>query len=67
MKKNDIKIDQTEIDHFPLENITIDPYWEDLYNPSISKKNKKTHEKYDKKTKKILFDTANNHDEFCFG
>lgn len=34
-----IKIEQTEIQVFKYEDLVVDPYWDDLYNPK--EKNKK--------------------------
>ena len=33
-----IKIDQIDFKTFAYEDLVIDPYWEDLYNPKINKK-----------------------------
>ena len=37
-----IKIEQTELLMFTYEDLIVDPYWDDLYNPKESnKKNRK--------------------------
>lgn len=36
-----IKIEQIELSTFSYKELTIDPYWDDLYNPEP--KNKKTY------------------------
>ena len=42
MKKNPkVKIEKQDIKSFLIEKMTIDPFWEDLYNPP--KKVKKSH------------------------
>ena len=33
-----IKIDSVDLKSFLLENLEIDPFWEDVYNPKKSKK-----------------------------
>ena len=36
-----VKIEQTELAMFSYEDLVIDPYWSDLYNPKINEKEKK--------------------------
>jgi hypothetical protein len=35
-----IKIEPTELKMFAYEDLVIDPYWHDLYNPNIQDKKK---------------------------
>ena len=35
-----IKINQTDLKTFTTDQLIIDPYWEDLYNPEIKNKSK---------------------------
>ena len=39
-KTNKIKIDPVDLQSFTAEQLVIDPYWNDLYNPSTTKKKK---------------------------
>lgn len=35
-----IKVPEADLQHFLKESLTIDSYWDDLYNPPPKKKNK---------------------------
>ena len=35
-----VKIEQTELQMFTYEDLVVDPYWNDLYNPNIQDKKK---------------------------
>ena len=37
-KINKIKVEQVELSSFSYEKLTIDSYWDDLYNPKIYKR-----------------------------
>lgn len=33
-----VKIDQVDLNTFTFDDLVIDPYWDDLYNPKTQKK-----------------------------
>ena len=35
-----VKIEQTELEMFSYEELVVDPYWNDLYNPKNNDKKK---------------------------
>lgn len=39
---NKVKVSATDLQHFPLESLQVNPYWDDLYNPKKSKKTKRS-------------------------
>ena len=42
MKKTPkVKIEQTELQMFSFEDLIVDPYWDDLYNPIKNNERKK--------------------------
>ena len=44
-KSNKIKINNVDLQSFLYENLEVDPYWDDLYNPKTYKiKRKRKHE-----------------------
>ena len=45
-KTKKIKIDKFELEQFPYDQLVIDPYWDDLYNPIVKPKIRITNEKY---------------------
>lgn len=46
MRSPKVKIDQTDLLMFAYNDLVIDPYWDDLYNPKITKNKKRNESKY---------------------